>query len=111
MSRIRLTELWNNVERAKSEGLIPIDDWKLNEVDYLTDMGFHQNGDYEMEMRNPNLKVYKKKKITHEISQDFNAIGEGFVIEDKSKNKTHTFPIFKSMIEFFDNYSQDFDDE
>ena len=96
------------MQQNEEAGLISLDDWRLSEVDYFIDMGFSQNGDTCMSLNNPEIKVYKKKNMTHELARDVQAVGEGYVVEDTTKKKKYTFPTFKKMIEYFDNYEQDF---
>ena len=105
---LKLSEILRSSDEEESQGLIDLDDWKLSEVDYLTDMGFDMAGACKMELMNPELVVYKKKGVKHQLPKDVQAVGEGYVIEDNSRKKTHTFATFKQMVEFFDNYQQDF---
>lgn len=96
------------MRQDEEAGLIPLDDWRLSEVDYFTDMGFTQDGQSSMRLNNPEIKVYKKKNITHELTHEVQAVGEGYVVEDNARKKKYSFPTFKKMIEYFDNYEQDF---
>ena len=105
---IKLREILNQMQQNEEAGLIPIDDWRMSEVDYFTDIGFNQDGDSALRLNNPQIKVYKKKGLTHELTRDVQAVGEGYVVEDITKKKKYTFPTFKKMIEYFDNYEQDF---
>jgi hypothetical protein len=105
---IKLREIINQMQQNEEAGLIPLDDWRLSEVDYFTDMGFTQDGQSSMMLNNPEIRVYKKKNITHELARDVQAVGEGYVVEDNTKKKKYSFPTFKKMIEYFDNYEQDF---
>lgn len=104
---LKLSEILHSIEDEESQGLIDLDDWKLSEIDYLTDMGFDFDGNYKMRLQNPEMSVYKKKGMQHQLPKDIMAVGEGYVLEDKAKNKTHDFTTFKQMVEFFDNYQQD----
>lgn len=105
---LKLSEIIRSIDEDEAQGMIDLDDWKLSEIDHLTDMGFDMNGTYKMELLNPELIVYKKKGIKHQLPNDVQAVGEGYVLEDKARDKTHTFATFKQMVEFFDNYEQDF---
>ena len=105
---IKLSELFNSVVNdAKSEYVSP-NDWRLTETDYFEDMGFMRDGNYALRLHNPPLRISKKKNLTHELSRDVHAVGEGFVVEDLKNKKNHTFATFKKLVEFFDNYEQDF---
>jgi len=105
---IRLSEIIKSIEEEEQSGLVQLDDWKLSEVDYLIDMGFDQDGEHKMSLHEPEMTIYKKKGVTHKLTNEIQAVGEGYVVEDKSKKKSHVFPTFKHMVEFFDNYEQDF---
>jgi hypothetical protein len=105
---IKLKSILESLENEKNSDLILLDDWKLTEIDYLMDMGFNQDGDYSLTLNKPKIKVYKKKKINHKLSTDLHALGEGYIIEDEEKNKKYIFPTFGKMVNFFDNYEQDF---
>lgn len=93
---LKLLEILHIVSDEKKAGLINIDDWKMTEADHLKTMGFEFDGDYHMSLKNPDLKVYKKK---------FEGKGECFVIEGDDK-KPRAFPDFDQLVQYFDSYSQ-----
>jgi hypothetical protein len=105
---IKLAEILHHIDDEAKSDYVPPDDWRLTELDYFDDMGFVQDGNFALRLHNPPLRVSKKKKLTHELSRDVQAVGEGFVVEDMKKKKNYTFPTFKHVVEFFDNYEQDF---
>ena len=104
---IKLSEILHSIDEDEKSDMVNLDDWKLSEIDHLVEMGFEQDGDYKMMLNNPKMVVCKKKKITHQLPKDIQAIGPGYVLKDGSKNKTYTFSTFMEMVEFFDNYEQD----
>jgi hypothetical protein len=105
---IKLSEILNHIRDEATSDYVPPDDWRLTETDYFSDMGFVQDGNFALRLHNPSLRVSKKKNLTHELSRDVHAVGEGYVVEDLKKKKNYTFPTFKHLVEFFDNYDQDF---
>lgn len=106
---INLLEILSKIEDEQEKGLIPLDDWKLIELDHLFDMDFNQSGEYKMVMdKNPVIVVYKKKNMTHTLPDGRNVKGDGYILEDKTKKEIHVFPTFGKLLEFFDEYEQDF---
>lgn len=106
---IKLAEILDSVKEEQKSGLVPLDDWKLTELDYLFDIGFSVDDDYVLMINtNPKLSVRKKKSITHELPNGKRVNGEGYILTDKTKHEEHIFPTFTKMIEFFDEYEQDF---
>jgi len=90
---IKLVELLHTIRDEHESGLTPTDNWKITDVDFLTDMGFNTNGIYHFGMDNPKIKVYHKK-------------GEGFIVEDKTRNEKQTFQKFADLMEYFSKYQQ-----
>jgi len=95
---IKLTELVHIIQNGIENGLVPTDKWKITDADYLTDMGFKQDGMYTFYLKRPELKVIYKK-------------GEGFKLEDKKKKATNVFPTFKDLVQYFENYQQEFENQ
>lgn len=85
----------------KEKGLIPIDDWKFNEVEHLATMGFDFNSDFYMQTnKEPEMKVYKKNEIGPDGKE------KSFFYLEEPKRAIKKFPDFNDLIDFFDNYSQ-----
>ena len=90
-----LTEILHTIQDDKEKGLVNIDDWKWADADHLKTMGFDFDGDYVMSMKDPAIKVYKKKSPQGEI----------FMVEAE-KQQSKAFQQFDQVVEFFDHYSQ-----
>jgi len=103
---IFIKELLNSIENDKKNGLVNIDDWKLSELQYLTDMKFNINGDYTLEMKNPNFTVCKKKDgaggIYFQLEEEL--LDENHETTDKKQIKM--FRTLDEMQNFFDTYRQ-----
>ena len=93
---IKLSEIIHTIKSKHEEGLSDIDNWKVADADFMTDMGFESGGACHFILKNPLITVCHKK-------------GVGFIMEDKSQNKTITFPKFKELIEYFSKYEQKFE--
>jgi hypothetical protein len=97
MKILSLKEILNTIHDENESGLVPLDDlntWNWSDQDYLANMGFSQDGDYKMTMKNPSLSVYLKR-------------GQGYVVEDNDEKKTQIFKTFHQLIDYFDNYQQE----
>jgi hypothetical protein len=92
---MKLSEILHIVSDEKKQGLINIDDWKFTHADHLKNMGFDFNGDYEMSLKSPVIKVYKKKTPQ----------GEMFFVEAE-KQGTKMFRDFEEVINYFDHFPQ-----
>jgi hypothetical protein len=90
-----LIEILHTIQDDKEKGLVNIDDWKWADADHLKTMGFDFDGDYVMSMKDPSIKVYKKKSPQGEI----------FMVEAE-KQQPKAFQQFDQVVEFFDHYSQ-----
>ena len=90
-----LMELLHVLSSEKEKGLINIDDWKMTEADHLKTMGFEFDGDYTMSLKDPHLRVYKKKMPQ----------GDYWFVEEQDK-QARAFPKFQDVINFFDHFSQ-----
>lgn len=93
---IKLSEIIHTIETSNKEGLTDLENWKITDADFLTDMGFEQGGMYHFVLKKPSITVCHKK-------------GVGFILDDKTKKKTHTFPEFNELIEYFTKYQQDWE--
>ena len=93
---IKLSEILHTINAANREGLTDIENWKITDVDFLTDIGFEQGDMYHFFLQKPNIIVSHKK-------------GVGFILEDKTKKQTLTFPDFNQLIEYFTKYQQDWE--
>jgi hypothetical protein len=90
---IKLAEILHTIRGEKEAGLTETDNWKITDANFLMDMGFKVNGIYHFGMDKPEIKVYHKK-------------GEGFIVEDKTKNEKRVFPKFNELMEYFSKYQQ-----
>lgn len=90
---IKLLELLHSIKSDRLEGLSELDNWRIADADFMTDMGFQSGGASHWALKNPEITVCHKK-------------GEGFIVDDKSLNKKITFPHFKELIEYFSKYQQ-----
>ena len=83
--------------------MIHIDDWRLQEVDYLHNMGFIFEDDFKMSTPKPPIISIYKKKDENDTDKKSKGI---FYLEEPDKS-VKTFKEFKDIISFFDNYEQD----
>jgi hypothetical protein len=91
---IKLAELLRHTIQAEEEkGLTPVDNWKATDAMYLEDIGFKNDGIYYYSLKKPDMRLSHKK-------------GTGFVVEDRTKKETKTFPRFKDLEEYFAKYQQ-----
>ena len=91
---MQLKEIMHMISGEREKGMINIDDWKWNDVDHLSAMGFEFDGDYIMSLDSPKILIFKKEHPS----------GEYFVIKDERGTKA--FRKFDQVIEYFDHYSQ-----
>ena len=92
---MKLSEILHTVAEEKKSNLINVDDWKFADADHLKTMGFEFDGDYVMSLKDPTIKIYKKKMPQ----------GECFVIEEDGKG-VRIFQEFEQVIDYFDHYPQ-----
>lgn len=85
-------------QQAEDEGLTPLDNWKITDYDFMTDMEFKPDGEYTFSLKTPNIKVYHKQ-------------GEGFVVDDKARHHKEAFPTFHELTEYFTKYEQKWEHE
>lgn len=98
---ILLKELLNAIDKENKSGMICIDNWKLNEVEYLHNVGFIFEDDFKMSTpKPPIISIYKKK----DDAADKKSKGT-FYLEEPDKS-VKTFKDFKDMISYFDQYEQ-----
>jgi hypothetical protein len=90
---ISLKEIIHSIKSDKETNLVPLDDWKISETDYLSDIGFKPNGESSMGLENPPMLAYRKK--------------EGFCLKDGKLKQSFTFGTFDEMVNHFDKYQQD----
>jgi hypothetical protein len=98
---LKLTEILHTLTNEQESGLVPIDDimrWGFSNLEYLFSMGFTKNGEYKMSLKNPPISVYLKKGI-------------GYIVNDEKKKEEKIFNTFDKIINYFDEYQQDFDDD
>ena len=93
---IKLKEILHTISEENKENLTELDDWKITDYDFMTDMEFKSDGIHHFSLKNPKIKVCHKKRV-------------GFIVEDGSKNEKHIFPNFKEMTEFFTKYEQEWE--
>ena len=90
---IKLKEILHTISEENKEDLTELDNWKITDYDFMTDMDFKPDGMYTFSLKNPSIRVHHKK-------------GAGFVVNDKSKEKVSIFPTFGEMSEYFTQYEQ-----
>jgi len=90
---IKLKEIYNTIVDEEKHGLVPTENWKFHDVEYLNDIGFSQNGMYSMMLKRPELMVSYKKP-------------DGFIFKDKKKKLTQKFPTFDALCRHLENYEQ-----
>ena len=95
---IKLSEILHTIQDSKKEGLTDLNNWKIQDADFMEDMGFKAAGAHHYAIDRPKMTVYHKKNV-------------GFVLEDKTKNTSHVFPKFDAMSEYFSKYSQSFENQ
>ncbi len=91
---MKLLEILRTLQDDRQSDMVNIDDWKWADVDHLKTMGFEFDGDYVMSLKDPAIKVYKKKTPQ----------GECFVVEEGKKARI--FQKFEQVIDYFDHYPQ-----
>lgn len=92
----RLNENYNTIRDESELELTPVDNWKATDAMYLEDMGFKNDGMYYYASKKPAIRISHKKN-------------EGFIVEDKTSNKTNKFAKFKELEEYFAKYEQKWD--
>jgi hypothetical protein len=90
---IKLKEILHRLHAENEQGLTEVDSWKITDADYLTDMGFTIDGMYHFGLKKPEIKIAHKK-------------GQGFIVEDMTKNRKQVFPKFTELMEYFSKYQQ-----
>jgi hypothetical protein len=91
-------ELLHTLQDEEEKGLTPVDNWKASDCMYLEDMGFKNDGTYHYALKKPEIKLSHKK-------------GEGFIIDDKTKNEKKVVKTFKELEDNFVNYKQKWENE
>lgn len=102
---MKLTEILKLIDKESKNGLINVEDWRIQDAEHLLEMGFKINDDYKFSTdRDPKITIYKKREepIEKESKQD---IEEYFYVEEESKT-TRRFKEFEDIIEYFSKYSQ-----
>lgn len=92
---MKLLEILRTIAGDRQSDKVHIDDWKWADADHLKTMGFDFDGDYVMSLKEPDIKVYKKKSPK----------GECFVVEEKERG-IRLFKEFDQVIDYFDHYPQ-----
>jgi len=90
---IKLKEILHTISEENKEGLTELDNWKITDYDFMTDMEFKPDGMYTFSLKKPSITVCHKKGI-------------GFIVKDKSKNSSYIFPTFNEMSDYFTKYEQ-----
>jgi len=88
----------HTLQEEDRTNMVPIEEWKMQHVEHLNDVGFMDDGMYHVSLRNPPLQVSYKK-------------GQGFVLEDKKKKKSHVFPRFSSLCQHLEDYEQEWENQ
>ena len=118
---IKLKEILHRLYQEDKEGLTELDNWKITDYDFMTDMDFKPDGLYHFSMKKPHIRVAHKK-------------GVGFVVEDYSITnpsekrpdiydsapppeqeekdpQKYVFHSFKDLTEYFTKYEQKWENE
>lgn len=100
---ISLLKILKEVLENKDNEFVPLDEWKWNEVDYLANMEFQMDGEYNMITTSPPyFKVYLKKEKNEEGKE----VRFYYLEEKKKETSTKRFRKFNDLIDYFDTYSQ-----
>jgi hypothetical protein len=70
-----------------------VDNWNILHHDQLEDIGFKQNGQYRMDLREPRMSIVYLKDV-------------GFVLIDISKKEAKTFKNFSGLSNHLMTYQQ-----
>ena len=90
---IKLLEILHTVREEEKSGLLPIENWKFQYIEHLSDIGFMEDDMYHLSIKRPPIVISYKK-------------GRGFILEDKKKKITKLFLSFGSMCQYLENYEQ-----
>jgi hypothetical protein len=94
---IKLAEILHTIRHENQEGLTVLDRWNILHAEFLENMDFKADGMYHYSLHAPHIRVSHKKN-------------DGFVVEDFSHKKKHTFKTFKELENFFTTYKQKWTD-
>jgi hypothetical protein len=117
--RLKLKEILNTISEENKEGLTELDNWKITDYDFMTDMGFKPDGEYHFSLKNPHIKVSHKKGVGF-VMEDFSKTNrhqmEGPTVYDHPQKEekephTHVFQKFGDLSEFFTKYEQAWEHE
>lgn len=118
---IKLKEILHRLYQENEEGLTELDNWKIADYDFMTDMGFKPDGMYHFSLKKPHIKVAHKKGHGF-VAEDFSKTNQGNKEpstydnpsepeQEENKPLRHIFPTFKELTEYFTKYEQKFDNE
>lgn len=107
---MKLTEIIKLMDEESKNGLVNVDDWRIQDAEHLLEMGFKMIDDYRFATdRDPKIKVYKKKETMSEKNMDDEKADSDsniyFYVEEEKK-KTRRFKEFEDIIEYFAKYAQ-----
>lgn len=119
---IKLKEILHRLKEEESEGLTDLDNWKITDYDFMTDMDFKPDGMYHFALRKPHMKVAHKKGVgfilddyskTNQSSDDKGAAGYDNMPHGEEDNKPvrQVFPTFKELSDHFTKYEQKWENE
>ncbi len=95
---IKLKEILHRLSEENKEGLTELDNWKITDYDFMTDMDFKPDGMYHFALKKPEISVCHKK-------------GVGFIVTDKTKEEKRVFPTFGEVGDYFTKYDQKWENE
>jgi hypothetical protein len=103
---MKLTEILKLMDEESKEGLVNIDDWRIQDAEHLIEMGFNMGDDYRfITDRDPKIEVYRKKETVKEGDASKPTEANYFYVKEANK-KTRRFKDFNEVIDYFDSYSQ-----
>jgi hypothetical protein len=120
---IKLKEIVHKLRQEENKGLTPLDNWKITDYDFMTDMDFKPDGQYSFALKNPHIRVYHKKGIGFVVEDysktsepenaktaDYNNMPQKSE-EEKNKPIKRVFPSFSELTDYFTKYEQRFANE
>ena len=117
---LKLKEILNRISEENREGLTELDNWKITDYDFMTDMGFKPDGEYHFSLKKPHIQVSHKRGVGFTL-EDFSKTNQKPQAEDphvydrpqkeEEKGHSHVFPDFGDLSEFFTKYEQAWEHE
>ena len=102
---MKLMEILKLINKESKDGLINVDDWRIQDAEHLIEMGFKITDDYHFATdRDPKIIVYKKTEVPNETKSKLSNT-EYFYIEEEDR-VPRRFEEFEDIIEYFAKYPQ-----